>query len=175
MRRNSTSLLVIALASLTVSGCSALPIKDRTLYGDKGKFGSTAVHTIKKSIPPKAIPKAEWDAMRIGMVCGDASAIEELLLLIDKLCVKLKGQCEYEADAVAKTKNALKRVAAAAKLNRSRDFFVEQDLRARGCFVEVLDERDFEVAHEVAPIEEVFVNDEFEAPRLQPHPLEFTN
>lgn len=172
MRKNWTSLFAIALALSTASGCSRFQIKDQILYGDKGKFGATAVHTIRKDIKPVAIPKAQWDQIRIGMVCGDAAYIGYMLTLVDKLCAQLK-RCDYED--VARVKAALRYVASAAKLNRPLSFFVDDSPVCIQGDARELDPRDFEIAHSLGTDQEVLEHNAIEAPRLEPEPLDFAN
>lgn len=65
------------------------------MWGDKGKFGATEVHTLF-NIPPKLIDKTTWDNMRIGMVCMLANTIADIQSTVDRLCNKHPGSCSYE-------------------------------------------------------------------------------
>ncbi len=174
MPKNSTNLFVIALISLTASACSSLEIKDRLLWGDKGKFGATGVHTIHKELGNPVLSKKEWDLKRIGMVCGDADALADLLNIIDKLCARHEGECQYET--IAQVKDAIARTRAAAKLHRDLSFFrVDPAVNDARCDFGVLDSREFEIAHWVGPDEEVFEHHEFEGTRLEPDAFQLTN
>lgn len=159
MRISLMSWLNLALALSILSACSHEPIRDMTFYGDKGKFGATAVHSIHKNIPPQAIPKAQWDTMRIGMVCTDGVNISWALATIDRLCARLPRTCRYEE--AEKIKAALAYVRRAAKLNRELAFYVD-DFAYRD--FGVYDLRDFEVAHSLGPDQEVLEHDEIQAP-----------
>lgn len=92
----------ITMAWLILSGCAAESIKDHTAYGDEGKFGAVAVHTLFTQIPPAHIGKADWDQMRIGMVCFNGADVNEMQKVIDDLCTKQTGACSYEAYQNAK-------------------------------------------------------------------------
>lgn len=119
MRTALMNLLSLALILLTVS-CAPIKIKDMTFYGDKGKFGATSVHSLHKQIPPETISKADWDLMRIGMVCTAGENISYALATIDKLCTQRKGACTYE-----EMREALARIEGATRLDKPLDFFVE--------------------------------------------------
>lgn len=98
LKKDFKKLLSIALVLFAVSGCgSPEPVRDRVFYGDQGRFGATAVHTLKTNIPPKRIYKQEWDDLRIGMICGSADDINDLIVLVDKLCANNENYCNYEA------------------------------------------------------------------------------
>lgn len=114
LKKDYKKLLSIALVLFAVSGCgSPEKVRDRIFYGDKGKFGATAVHTLRTDIPPKRIYKAEWDDLRIGMICGTADDINDLIVLIDKLCNKDSNNCDYEA--VEGAKKAMRQLKASMK------------------------------------------------------------
>lgn len=172
MLKNWISSLATALILLTASGCSRfeIEIKDQTLYGDKGKFGATAVHTINKKIPPLAIPKAEWDVKRIGMVCGDATVISDYLTMIDKFCAEKPKYCKYEDVRTAKA--ALQRARAVAKLNREKSFFIDERAALSRFDWREFDPRGFEIAHSIRTEGEVFEDEAFDASALEPEPLE---
>jgi len=72
-------------------------VKDRLIYGDKGKFGATQVHTLcgLEKCPPVFLDKATWDAKRIGMICLANDDLADMQAIIDKLCVNYK-KCDYE-------------------------------------------------------------------------------
>lgn len=115
MRKSYKMLSKIALASLTLSGCGSIKIKDFLVYGDKGKFGATGVHTLcdTERCPPVLLKKAQWDELRIGMVCTDANNFADMQANIDRFCAKNPNVCEYEE--VVKAKAALSRIVRAAK------------------------------------------------------------
>lgn len=84
-------------ALLTLSGCGAEPIKDHLACGDEGKFGAVCVHTLFTQIKPVHISKADWDAMRIGMISFSASDVSDIQKTVDDLCSKHAGACDYQA------------------------------------------------------------------------------
>jgi len=114
---NFKTLSKIALVLLTVSGCGAhIPIKDHTVWGDKGIFGSTEVHTLFTNIPAKNIDKQTWDMMRVGMVCTSVASFAGIQKTVDQLCAQNKTNCNYEQQqARASFKIAVYRILAASK------------------------------------------------------------
>jgi hypothetical protein len=81
---------------LILSACSSEQIKDHVAYGDEGKFGAVAVHTLFTKIKPAHIEKGEWDRLRVGMVCLGANDVNDIQKTIDDLCTKHSGACSYD-------------------------------------------------------------------------------
>lgn len=105
-------LLLVAL-----TGCGAhIPIKDHTVWGDKGIFGATEVHTLFTSIPAKNIDRDTWNMMRVGMVCTQVADFAAIQKTVDQLCAQNKTNCDYEQQrAAAAFKVAIHRVLVANK------------------------------------------------------------
>lgn len=93
---------------LLLTSCSTVPVKDHIIYGDEGKFGATAVHTLFTDTPPVFYTKADWDILRLGMVCTQASDLAEIQKTVDILCTQNPGQCNYEVQG--KLKAAMSRL-----------------------------------------------------------------
>jgi len=122
-------------------------------YGDKGKFGATGVHSIHKNIPPIRVPKAEWDAMRVGMLCTAGDNVAYVLLTIDRLCVRSPKTCKY--DEMTAMITALRRMRSATNISRPLRFYVNVDERLAGERWP-LDPREVEAAHTLGSEHEVF-------------------
>lgn len=102
---------LFTICLLVLSACGAhIKVKDTIAYGDKGKFGSTGVHTLCDLIkcPPILLDKTEWDAKRIGMICVAGDWFADMQANIDKLCARSPKTCDYEEVKVGRA--ALRRV-----------------------------------------------------------------
>jgi hypothetical protein len=95
MIRLCKMLLRIGLVSLILSGCGGVQIKDHVVFGDKGRHGATAVHTLFTDIAPVHIPLLQWNAMRLGMACISVDDLSQIQQTIDELCTKHTGACNY--------------------------------------------------------------------------------
>jgi hypothetical protein len=95
-----------------VSSCARVPIVDSEWYGDKGAFGARATYFIQDK--RRNISKAEWDKMRVGMVCTSAETFSNWKKSLMKLCDSNKA-CYFYSEEVEKATNALSRVESVAK------------------------------------------------------------
>lgn len=100
------------LLFLTLTSCGAhIPINDHVVYGDKGVFGATQVHTLFTNIAPIDIDRDTWNQMRVGMVCTQVADFAGIQKTVDQLCAQDKNNCTYEQQqAVAAFKIAIHRI-----------------------------------------------------------------
>lgn len=69
-----------------------MPIYDSVWTGDMGPHGGTSFHTLTDVT--ENIPKAEWDARRVGQICTTADTFADWKGSIEKLC-SLTKRCIY--------------------------------------------------------------------------------
>lgn len=94
--RRFFALSFITTATLTLSGCTSVKIKDFPVCADIGTQGATCDNFLTSN--PKVIPQPVWDDVRFGQLCIKSDDFGELKREIEQLCSSRRDLCDYETE-----------------------------------------------------------------------------
>lgn len=93
-------------------------IHDHIVVADKGDLGGFLAHTLTPT--SKQLSKAEWDEMRLGMVCESAKDFGEDKADLEKLCSFNNSQCSIDQkEQIARIVSRITRVMEVAETARA--------------------------------------------------------
>lgn len=107
----TTIMLLMTLFAGT--SCSRVALLDSEWCGDKGKLGARC-NWLKSEGKERSVPKAEWDAQRVGMICTDAETFINWKSALKKLCDEQRI-CFFYQKEVAATEASINRVLSTVK------------------------------------------------------------
>jgi hypothetical protein len=76
-----------------LNSCAKIPVYDREVCGDLGKYGAHCAHTLTDN--KRDISKEKWDVERIGMLCMNSQAYNDVETALDQLCASF-DICDYQ-------------------------------------------------------------------------------
>jgi hypothetical protein len=77
-----------------------VPIKNWAFYADKGPLGAVKLDLLDNT--QVAIPKAQWDSERFGMICTAPATFADIKGDLEKLCSDI-NVCSYEQQQIIST------------------------------------------------------------------------
>jgi hypothetical protein len=110
----SSFLLVVSSACSTIGTIPEVEIKDHKVYADAGNLGATWRTTLSEK--KGHLTKADWDALRLGMICSKSDVIEHNTAIIEQFCY-YTGRCTYEE--VQETVGKFRKIARKVKSDAS--------------------------------------------------------
>ena len=86
--------ILFICATLLLTNCTNVVVKDSEWCADAGKLGASCWHTLNDK--SRDIKKEDWDKERFGEVCATPQAFADMQAVIEIFCQNT-GQCTEEA------------------------------------------------------------------------------
>lgn len=92
MLKSKLQKLLLITSFIAATSCGHVTVYNRRVYGDLGAYGAHYAETLTNKTGD--VSKAQWDRIRVGMLCMDSQAYTDAETAIDQACVLLK--CDYQ-------------------------------------------------------------------------------
>lgn len=94
MKNSKRNLVILFVLNLLLVSCGHVVIKDQEYCGDAGPLGATCFTTLSNQT--RDLTPSEWDELRFGQICTEASNYADNVAIIQKAC-RLCKCCTYDA------------------------------------------------------------------------------
>lgn len=124
MLKNSKQLKMLSISlCIGLTSCGHVTVYNRRVFADLGKYGSHYAETLTDKTGD--VSKAEWDKLRVGMLCMNSQAYTDAETAIDQACILLN--CDFETRE--SLRKALDRVRPVKQRSlEARDLFLREEM-----------------------------------------------